>query len=78
MKTLYTKGDYSIQEFNKERFRVCYLNELVCKYDKTREDSKIMLEDLVEFMTEDGLIKDNERANTKSDIKKSIKEYIIQ
>lgn len=57
LKELYTIGGYSIKDLSETRLVVLYDKEMVCKYDKTKEGIKELIDDLVDFIIKDKIIK---------------------
>lgn len=77
MTTIYaTNKHYTIEQFNAIRLSINYDGEVVCKYDLTDEAVRMMVEDFVEFMVEDKLIKRNTRNDLKSEVNAVVLQFV--
>lgn len=53
--------NYEIKALNKERVRVLCDGEIICKFDRTEEDFREMVESILDWAFEDGTIKSHAR-----------------
>lgn len=61
MEKIFNLGDYTVKNLTKDRLCVVYANEedsyMVCKYNKTEEDVKIMIADFIDWLIADKITK---------------------
>lgn len=60
--------NYEIKTLNAERVRVLYDGELICKFNRTKEDLQEMVESILDWAWEDGTIKSHDRKKVKAEI----------